>query len=84
MIGAFLRLVGVGEMTAFVLFDLTTQRVHAVLWRRDQLSRWRTSNTRMISEIDMDHVDRIAADKLSLQALPKTALFEGLTRYAIR
>jgi len=68
-------------LTCFVLFNLATQRVHAVLWRRDQLDRWQTNNTRIISEIDLTHIDRIAADKLSLQALPVSAIFEGMTRF---
>jgi hypothetical protein len=67
--------------TAFVLFNIATQRPHAVLWRRDQLARWQTSNTRIISEIDVSHIDRIAAEKLSLAALPVSALFEGIGRY---
>lgn len=68
-------------MTAFVLFDVATTRVHAVLWRRDQLGRWRTSSTRLIAEIALSHIDRIASEKLSLQALPVSALFEGIGRY---
>lgn len=66
---------------AFILFNIATQRVHAVLWRRDQLARWRTSNTLLISETEID-LDAIAV--AGLQAIPKPALFEGLTRYACR
>lgn len=68
-------------MTAFVLFDLLTRKPLAILWRRDQVGRWRTSNRRIISEIDISHIDHIADNKLGFDKLPISAIFEGMTRY---